>query len=80
MPKLYHKDKKNSIKNLFYKTLGVQPDKIYWTFPQYGNVGSASIPVAMDDAYKNGRIKPGDKVLLVGGAAGFSVGVISLIV
>lgn len=41
---------------------------------RFGNVGSASIPVALDDAARSGRIAPGDLVLLAGFGGGMSVG------
>jgi 3-oxoacyl-[acyl-carrier-protein] synthase III len=49
------------------------------TVTDYGNTAAASIPVAMNRAYEEGRINRGSKILLVGGAAGFSVGVIPII-
>lgn len=44
-----------------------------------GNTAAASIPLCLGRAFDNGKLKPGSKVLLVGGAAGFSVGVIPLV-
>ncbi|MBB5805640.1 3-oxoacyl-[acyl-carrier-protein] synthase-3 [Saccharothrix ecbatanensis] len=41
---------------------------------KYGNVGSASVPVALDDAVQSGRIKDNDLVLLAGFGGGMSVG------
>ncbi|WP_367129081.1 3-oxoacyl-ACP synthase III family protein [Saccharothrix sp. HUAS TT1] len=41
---------------------------------KYGNVGSASVPVALDDAVKSGRIADGDLVLLAAFGGGMSVG------
>lgn len=54
-------------------------EKTMVTVTDYGNTAAASIPVAMNRAYEEGRIKRGSKLLLVGGAAGFSVGVIPII-
>jgi 3-oxoacyl-[acyl-carrier-protein] synthase-3 len=45
----------------------------------YGNTGAASIPISLSLANTKGLLKPGQKILLVGGAAGFSTGIISLI-
>jgi 3-oxoacyl-[acyl-carrier-protein] synthase-3 len=39
-----------------------------------GNTSGASIAIAMDEAYRDGRIKTGDNILLVGFGAGFSLG------
>ncbi len=44
-----------------------------------GNTAAASIPICLGRAYERGMLKPGTKVLLVGGAAGFSVGAVPLI-
>jgi len=45
----------------------------------YGNTGAASIPISLSLANTKGLLKPGQKILLVGGAGGFSTGVIFLI-
>ncbi len=44
-----------------------------------GNTAAASIPIGLSRAWAEGRLKPGVKVLLVGAAAGFSVGVVPLV-
>jgi len=44
-----------------------------------GNIAAASIPAALSLARSEGRITPGDKLLLVGGAAGFSAGVVPVV-
>jgi 3-oxoacyl-(acyl-carrier-protein) synthase III len=41
---------------------------------KYGNVGSASVPVALDDAVRSGRITDGSLVLLTGFGGGMSMG------
>jgi 3-oxoacyl-[acyl-carrier-protein] synthase-3 len=46
---------------------------------QTGNMAAASIPVALSKAHNEGMVKQGDKILLVGGASGFSAGVIPII-
>ena len=45
----------------------------------FGNTGAASIPISLSVANLKGLLKPGQKILLLGGAAGFSTGIISLI-
>ena len=65
--------------NLFYKELGMPREKIFWSFPEHGNVGAASMPVALCAAIDQGRAKVGDKILLVGGSGGFGAGVIGLV-
>jgi 3-oxoacyl-[acyl-carrier-protein] synthase-3 len=54
-------------------------EKTVVTVDRYGNTGAASIPIALCTAIEQGRLSPGMKVLLVGGASGFSAGVIALI-
>lgn len=66
------------IEDLFYKRLGMPPEKIFWSFPEHGNVGAASMPVALCYAMQAGRVSPGDKILLVGGSGGFGAGVLGL--
>ncbi|MFY1614741.1 3-oxoacyl-ACP synthase III family protein [Micromonospora sp. WMMD736] len=44
------------------------------TLERYGNVGSASVPVTLDDANRAGRLRPGDLVLLAGFGGGMSLG------
>lgn len=45
------------------------------TLERYGNTGSASIPITLDDANRAGRFKDGDLVLLGGFGGGMSLGV-----
>lgn len=56
--------------------LGVSMDKFYITLDRYGNTSSASIPIAFDEAVKNGKIKRGDKLCFVGFGAGLTYGAI----
>ena len=68
------------LENTYHKAVGIPLEKLYWTFPKYGNLATASMPVAMCEAMKHGRVRLGDKVLFAGGAAGFSAGYIGVIV
>ena len=52
----------------------ISMDKIYCNIESYGNMSSASIPVALSEAYKNGRLKNGDYILLAGFGAGLTWG------
>lgn len=56
------------------KRLGVSPEKVFVNLDKYGNMSSASIPVALDEAEQNGLIKKGDIVVLVGFGAGLTWG------
>jgi len=59
--------------------LGYPVERCMMTLDRFGNTAAASIPFALDLAIEEGRAAVGDKVLLVGGAAGFSAAVIPLI-
>jgi 3-oxoacyl-(acyl-carrier-protein) synthase III len=59
--------------------LGYPLDRCMMTLDRFGNTAAASIPFALDLAIEEGRVAAGDKVLLVGGAAGFSAAVVPLI-
>jgi 3-oxoacyl-[acyl-carrier-protein] synthase III len=54
--------------------LGIPLEKVMINVDKYGNTSAASIPVALDEAKRQGRIKPGDIVLLNGFGAGFAWG------
>ena len=56
--------------------LGAGNEKIYVNIQKYGNTSAASIPIAMDEAVRNGKIKKGDLVLLVAFGAGFTWGAV----
>ena len=53
------------------KRLDVPMEKFYTNIQDYGNTGSASVPLALWEARKNGKIAPGDLVLLTAFGAGF---------
>jgi 3-oxoacyl-[acyl-carrier-protein] synthase-3 len=54
--------------------LGVPMEKVMVNLEKYGNTSAASIPVALDEARRQGRIKPGDIVLFNAFGAGFAWG------
>jgi 3-oxoacyl-[acyl-carrier-protein] synthase-3 len=54
-------------------------DRVAITLDRLGNVAAASIPIALSMAAEEGRIVRGDKILLIGGAAGFSGGVVPVV-
>ncbi|MCR4442346.1 MAG: beta-ketoacyl-ACP synthase III [Peptococcaceae bacterium] len=56
------------------KRLGLSPDKVYINLDKYGNMSSASIPVALEEALEKGLIKKGDCLVLVGFGAGLTYG------
>jgi len=54
--------------------LGIAPEKVVSTVGQHGNTSAASIPLALNTAVKDGRIKRGDLVLLEAMGGGFTWG------
>ncbi|MES2739084.1 MAG: beta-ketoacyl-ACP synthase III [Verrucomicrobiota bacterium] len=52
--------------------LGVPPEKTFINLDQYGNTSAATIPVALDEAHRQGKIKRGDIILLVAFGGGFT--------
>jgi 3-oxoacyl-[acyl-carrier-protein] synthase-3 len=45
--------------------LGISPDKMFVNLDRYGNTSAAAVAIALDEANRTGRIKPGDYVLMV---------------
>lgn len=56
------------------KRLKIPIEKFYLNLMEYANTSSASIPIAMNEAYEKGKIKKGDKILLIGFGAGLTYG------
>jgi 3-oxoacyl-[acyl-carrier-protein] synthase-3 len=56
------------------KKLGIAPQKVVITVDKHGNTSAASIPLALDVARRDGRIKKGDLVLLEAMGGGFTWG------
>ncbi|WP_042271821.1 beta-ketoacyl-ACP synthase III [[Clostridium] dakarense] len=56
------------------KKLKLDKDKVFVNLDKYGNMSAASVPVAMDEAYRQGKIKKGDNVVLVGFGGGLTWG------
>lgn len=56
------------------KKLGLTMDKVILTIAEHGNTSAASVPLALDVAVRDSRIKRNDKLLLEGFGAGFTWG------
>jgi len=56
------------------RKLGLSPDQVVVTVDKHANTSAASIPLALDTAAKDGRIKKGDLVLLEGIGGGLAWG------
>ena len=60
------------------KKLGLPLDRVVVTVENHGNTSAASIPLALDVAVADGRVKPGQHVLLEGVGGGFTWGAVLL--
>ena len=56
------------------KRLGIGQEKVYTTIRKYGNISSASIPVALADAYQEKCLEKGDNLVFVGFGGGLTWG------
>jgi 3-oxoacyl-[acyl-carrier-protein] synthase-3 len=56
------------------RKLGVSPDRVVINVDRYGNTSSGSIPLALADAAADGRLQPGELVLMTGMGAGLTWG------
>jgi 3-oxoacyl-[acyl-carrier-protein] synthase-3 len=54
------------------KRMGLSPEKVCINIDRYGNTTAATIPLALSEAYQNGRLKKGDLVVLATFGAGFT--------
>ena len=56
------------------KKYNLPKEKVFSNLQKYGNASAASIPIALDEALAEGKIKPGDNIVLAGFGAGLTVG------
>ena len=60
------------------KSLGFPMERVFVNVECYGNTSAASVPLALSEAVAAGRVKQGDKLLLVAFGAGLTSGAITL--
>ena len=60
--------------DLAVRRLGIPADRVFVNIDRYGNTSSASIPIALCEAEEQGRLRPGDTVVMVGFGAGLTWG------
>lgn len=60
------------------KKLGITDEKLHYIIQKYGNISSASIPVALDEANREGKLKKGNNFVLVGFGGGLTWGSVAL--
>jgi 3-oxoacyl-[acyl-carrier-protein] synthase-3 len=54
--------------------LGIDRKKVFLNLDRYGNTSAGSVPLALDEAYQQGRIRRGDRILISGFGAGLTWG------
>ena len=62
------------ILSAFARNLGLPEERVYMNLERYGNTSAASIPIALAEACAEGRLAPGDRVLMVAFGAGLTWG------
>ncbi len=61
------------------QALGIDKNKLYLTYPEFGNTGPASIPITLHKAHEAGRIQKGDRIFMMGMGSGINCCVLELI-
>jgi 3-oxoacyl-[acyl-carrier-protein] synthase-3 len=56
------------------KRLKVPAEKVYMTIERFGNISSATVPIALDEAVRDGTIGPGKRVVLTAFGGGLTWG------
>jgi 3-oxoacyl-[acyl-carrier-protein] synthase-3 len=67
-----------AIVDFITREMGFPRERCQVTLDRFGNTAAASIPLALATAVAEDAVAPGDRILLVGGAAGFSAGVLGV--
>ena len=60
------------------KRLGLSSEHVFVNVHKYGNTSAASIGIALSEAVDQGRVNPGDRLVLVGFGAGLTWGAVAL--
>lgn len=60
------------ISQFIQKKMGLRDDQVYNNIMRYGNTTAASIPIAMSEAWEEGKLKRGDTVCLAAFGSGFT--------
>ena len=58
------------------RKLGIPPERVVITVDQHANTSAASVPLALDVAVRDGRIRPGHRVMMQGVGGGFTWGAV----
>ncbi len=57
---------------LVMENLGLPMNKTHWIMEEWGYMGSACIPICLDDAIEHGKVKSGDLLVLIGSGVGYN--------
>jgi len=60
------------IVNAVMERLGLRKDRAFLNIDRYGNTSAASIPLALDEAVRAGRVSPGSRILMVAFGSGLT--------
>jgi 3-oxoacyl-[acyl-carrier-protein] synthase-3 len=56
------------------RRLEIPPERVVVTVDRHANTSAASVPLALDEAVRDGRIRPGHHVMMLGVGGGFTWG------
>ncbi len=59
------------ISEMMQKSLGLRDEQVYNNIMRYGNTTAATIPIALDECVRSGRLKRGDMVAMTAFGSGF---------
>jgi 3-oxoacyl-[acyl-carrier-protein] synthase-3 len=68
---IFHQANMRIIRSVI-RDLGIDPRKVINNLQRYGNTSAGSIPLVLDEAYRDGRIRRGDRILMSGFGAGLA--------
>lgn len=71
---IFHQASKLVLDNLV-RRMKLPEEKVFRNYQIYGNTVSSTIPIALKNALKENKIKPGNKILLAGFGVGLSLGI-----
>lgn len=63
----------------FVETIGIDDNKVYKIFPEFGNVGPAALPITFSKAVEEGRVNKGDRVGMLGIGSGLNCSMMEVI-
>ncbi len=66
------------ISEMVQKTLGLRDEQVYNNIMNYGNTTAATIPIALDECVRAGRVRPGDLIVATAFGSGFMWGSVAL--